>query len=202
MRQSIPAVALLAACLCFSTAGAVTLNLNSGHVRYGVQLKTLGIGGDDVSAVNRAVIGRFSISDDGRVEGGLIVPVVEFDSNNSKRDKDVANILRYKQHPAITFEVVEVSAGDTERILRPDSGTVNLKARISAAGGSKVYDIAVDFRPVGRNSIRFTTRIDAKFSDFGIDPPRLGLILKTAPDRIELSGDLVFSVEKEGVPNP
>jgi len=197
MRQSVLLVTSLSACLCFSTSSAVTLNLKSGHVRYNVRLKTLGVGGDNVSAINRGVIGKVTVTDEGRVEGGLIVPVVGFDSNNSKRDKDVANILRYKRHPAITFEVVETSRADLQRILHGDSGTANVKARISAAGGSKIYDIVLGFRPEGQDAVRLTTRIDAKFTDFGIDPPRLGLILKTAPDRIELSGDLVFSIEKE-----
>jgi len=167
---------LLFASLTISTSGAVTLNLTSGHVKYEVRLKTLGIGGDNVSAVNRSVIGKVSITDDGRVEGGLIVPVVGFDSNNTRRDKDVANILRYKQYPAITFEVVDISPSDVQRILQPDSGTANIKAKISAAGGSKVFDVVLDFRPSGDGAIEFTTHIDAKFSDFGIDPPRLGLV--------------------------
>ncbi len=202
MKHSIPLAALLSTCLCFSIAGAVTLNLKSGYVRYEVRLKTLGIGGDEVSALNRGVIGKVTLTDEGRVEGGLVVPVVGFDSNNSKRDKDVANILRYKQHPAITFEVVDISPTDIQRILQPDSGTATIQAKISAAGGSKVYDVVLGFRPEGEGAIEFTMRIDAKFSDFGIDPPRLGLILKTAPDKIELSGDLVFSIEKEGQTPP
>ena len=193
--------AVLLACLGFTVTGAVTLELSSGYVRYQVTLKTLGIGGDDVSAVNRGVVGKLRVTEDGRVEGGLIVPVVGFDSNNTKRDKDVAKILRYKEHPAITFEVAGMSLDDITRVLGSDSGRVGLKAKISAAGGSKVYDIVADFRATGPKEIRFMTRIDAKFSDFGIDPPRLGLILKTAPDKIELSGDLVFTVErKDGSP--
>ncbi len=190
------------ASLGFSVTDAATLNLTSGYVRYEVRLKTLGLGGDNVSAVNRAVEGKIHVADDGRVEGGLIVPVVEFDSNNTKRDKDVAKILKYKEHPAITFEVVEMAKGDIERVLESDSGEVNLKAKLAAAGGSKVYDVILAFRASGSNTIRFTTRIDAKFSDFGIKPPRLGLILKTAPDKIDLSGDLVFEIEREKESQP
>jgi len=179
----------------FSTGGAVTLNLKSGVVRYDVHLKTLGIGGDDVSAVNRTSIGKMTVTEDGQIEGGLIIPVVGFDSNNTKRDKDVAKILKYREHPAITFEVVEMTRQDIDRVLGSDSGQVNLKTKITAAGGSKVYDTVLDFRSEAANTIRFTTHIVGKFSDFGISPPRLGLILKTAPDRIDLSGDLVFEVE-------
>lgn len=197
MKRLVPIVVLLLTSLGLSTGDAVTLNLQSGQVQYEVQLKTLGIGGDNVSAVNRSVIGKVSVAEDGRVEGGLVVPVIGFDSNNTKRDKDVANILRYKKYPAITFEVVDMAREDIERVLESDSGRVTLKAKIAAAGGSKVYDVVLHFHSAGSSAIQFTTHIDARFSDFGIDPPRLGLFLKTAPDRIDLSGDLVFQVEKE-----
>jgi hypothetical protein len=69
-------------------------------------------------------------------------------------------------------------------------------AEISAAGGSKTYDeVVVVFRREGATEIRFTAHIDAKFSDCGMKPLRLELILKTAPDILALSGDPVFEVE-------
>jgi len=202
MKRLVPIVVLLLSSLGLSTSDAVILQLKSGQVRYDVQLKTLGIGGDNVSAVNRSVIGKVSVAEDGRVEGGLVVPVIGFDSNNTKRDKDVANILKYKTYPAITFEVVDIAKGDIERILESDSGAVTIRAKIAAAGGSKVYDLVLHFHSAGTDAVRFTTQLAAKFSDFGVDPPRLGLFLKTAPDWIDLSGDLVFQVEKETQDQP
>jgi len=197
MKRLVPIFALIPVALGISEGHSETLMLKSGHVRYEVRLKTLGISGDNVSAINRGVMGKILIAGGGRIEGGIIVPVIGFDSNNTKRDQDVAKILKYKEHPAITFEVVEMAGEDVEGVLHSDSGRVALKARISAAGGSKVYDVILAFRSARSNEIRFTTHIDAKFSDFGIKPPRLGLILKTAPDRIELSGELVFEIERE-----
>jgi len=197
MRHLIAILSFIPIALSATSSGSETLKLKYGHVRYEVRLKTLGIGGDNVSAINRGVMGKILITGGGRLEGGIIVPVIGFDSNNTKRDKDVANILKYKEHPAITFEVVDMAKEDVERVLESDSGQVSLKAKISAAGGSKIYDIVLAFCRDGSDVIRFTTHVDAKFSDFGIKPPRLGLILKTAPDGIELSGDLVFEIERE-----
>ena len=197
MKHPISLLAFLIVFVGPSSSAALTLTLTSGYVRYEVRIKTLGIGGDDVSGVNRSVAGKIHIAEGIRVEGGLIVPVVEFDSNNSRRDKDVAKILKYREYPAITFEVVDMERADIERVLSSDSGQVKLRAKLAAAGGSKVYDVVLAYRALGSNVIRFTTSIDARFTDFGIDPPRLGLILKTAPDKISLSGDLVFEVEKE-----
>lgn len=179
-----------------SRANSATLNLESGFVRYEASLKTLGVGKNVVSAVNRKVIGRIVVTGSGSVKGGLVVPVVGFDSNNSKRDKDVANILKYKEHPAITFEVIDIAEADINRILQSDSGQVDMRVLLTVAGGSKEYDIVVSFDSVESNRIRFVTGIDAKFTDFGIEPPKLGWVLKTAMDEIYLSGDLVFELEE------
>jgi len=179
-----------------SRVDSATLKLKSGFVRYEASLKTLGVGKNTVSAVNKKVIGKIVVSGSGSVEGGLVVPVVGFDSNNSKRDRDVANILKYKEHPAITFEVVDIAKADINRILESDSGQVSMRVLLSAAGGSKEYDVVVSFDSVGSKKIRFVTGIDAKFTDFGIEPPKLGWVLKTAMDKIYLSGDLVFELEE------
>ena len=178
-------------------APATILNLKSGFVRYEASFKTLGVGGQPVSAVNRNLIGKIVVSDSGSVEGGLVVPVAGFDSNNSKRDKDVANILEYEQHPAISVEVLDVSAADIASILNTERGEVGMRVRLTAAGGSHAYDIKVSFENIGSNTIRFTTGIEATFSDFGIPPPSLGWFFKTARDQLYLSGDLVFGLEQE-----
>lgn len=197
MKSVAAIVAILIPLANISQSNAATLNLKSGFVRYEASLKTLGVGDHAVSAVNRNVIGKIVISGNGSIEGGLIVPAVDFDSDNSRRDKDVANILKYKEHPAITVEVIDIAAADINRILESDSGQVNMKVNLAAAGGSKEYDIIVSFRSMGSNMIHFATGIDAKFSDFGIEPPKLGWVLKTARDEIHLDGELVFELESE-----
>jgi hypothetical protein len=189
-------VVVLLSAVGVSRTDAATLNLKSGFVRYEASLKTLGMGRNTVSAVNRKVIGKIVVSGSSSVEGGLVVPVVGFDSNNSKRDKDVANILKYKEHPAITFEVIDIATADINRILQSDSGQVDMRVLLTAAGGSKEYDVVVSFESVESHTIRFVTGIDAKFTDFGIEPPKLGWVLKTAMDEIYLSGDLVFELEE------
>jgi polyisoprenoid-binding protein YceI len=173
-------------------ARAATLVLKSGEVRYAVEIKTLGIGGGTIVGVNKQLIARVETLD-GRVQGGLIVPVVKFETDNTRRDKDVAKILDYENHPAITFEVVEISATDIDRVLTEDEGEVPLRGKITVAGGAKVYDMWMQFKRV-EDGVRCSTTVDAKFSDFGLKPPSFGLILKTAPDEITLSGDVVFGV--------
>ena len=79
MKRLTAVITLLFTSLNVAASGATTLHLKSGYVRYEVRLKTLGVGGDVVSAVNRKVIGKIAVSGDGRIEGGLIIPVVGFD---------------------------------------------------------------------------------------------------------------------------
>lgn len=197
MKRLAAIIALLVPAVVAFQADAATLTLKSGFVRYEATVKTLRVGAQPISAVNKTVIGKIIVKEDRSVEGGLIVPVVGFDSNNSKRDKDVARILEYQKYPAITFEVVDVKEADIEAILESDSGQVNMKAALSVAGRSKEYEITVSFRSVGSNMVRFATGIEARFSDFGIKPPNLAWVLKTTRDELYLSGELVFEVEKK-----
>ncbi len=186
-----------------ATAGeARSLDLKSGFVRYEVAVKTLGIGGDNVSAINRKIIGQIVIMENGRIEGGLVIPVTGFDSNNTRRDRDVAKILKFKKHPAITFEITEINEEAVALITKADSGRVKCKTRLSAAGKSKIYDLVLGFHSEGTGFVRFTTKIDARFSDFGIRPPRFGLILKRSPDSIILTGDLLFEINKAAAADP
>lgn len=178
------------------TAAAATLEVKSGEVRYEVEIKTLGIGGSTIVGKNTKLIGKIETKDTGRVEGGVIVPVARFESNNTRRDRDVAKILNYKEYPAITIELIEVTKGDVDKILSEHEGEVPMKLRISAAGGSKTYDTVVRYQHTGDDEVRCSTSIDAKFTDFGIKPPTFGLILKSANDAIKLSGFIVYRIQK------
>jgi polyisoprenoid-binding protein YceI len=176
---------------------AATLTLKSGKVKYEVEIKTLGMGGSTIVGTNSQVIGQVNVGDGNKIEGGLIVPVVNFESNNSRRDKDIAKILKYKEHPAITIEIVEMQEDHINAVLNDKRGSVPMKAKLTVAGGSKVYDMILNFERTGEQEITCATETPAKFTDFGLKPPSFGLILKTAPDAIKLSGDMVFTVLKD-----
>jgi len=174
---------------------AATLEVKSGEVRYEVEIRTLGIGGSTIVGKNTKLVGRIETKESGRITGGVIVPVVKFESNNTRRDKDVAKILNYEEYPAITIEVIEVSAEDIARIVGRSDGEAPVKIKISAAGGYKTYDTVLSYKPAGEQEVRCSLSIDAKFSDFGMKPPSFGLILKSAPDAIRLSGDIVYRIK-------
>ncbi|MDH3215652.1 MAG: YceI family protein [Candidatus Krumholzibacteria bacterium] len=178
-------------------ATATSLEVKSGHVRYEVVVRTLGIGGSTIVGTNRQLIGRLRTLGGGRVEGGLIIPAVGFESNNSKRDKDVAKILKYEEHPAITFEILQMKESDITRVVGSEQGEVPMKAKITVAGSSKVYDMILQFERINANEVRCRTEVDAKFTDFGLKPPTLGLIFKRAPDQIRLSGEMLYQVVEE-----
>jgi hypothetical protein len=55
MKHLIAIFSFIPIALSAATSGSETLKLKSGHVRYEVRLKTLGISGDNVSAINRGV---------------------------------------------------------------------------------------------------------------------------------------------------
>jgi hypothetical protein len=65
-----------------------------------------------------------------------------------------------------------------------------VRVEIFAAGRAKAYETLAQFNKIGE---------DKMFTDFGIEPPSLGVFIKRAPDELELSGEITFRIErKEG----
>jgi len=129
----------------------------------------------------------------------LEIPVLSFRSGNSSRDRDVAKILRYKEHPKIKVRVLEVKKEDAEGALKGEVNRAKVRVEIFAAGRAKAYETLAQFSKIGGNKIKVRLNVNAKFTDFGIEPPSLGVFIKRAPDELELSGEITFRIErKEG----
>lgn len=99
------------------------------------------------------------------------IPVLSFRSGNSSRDRDVAKILRYKEHPKIKVRVLEVKKEDAERALKGEVNRAKVRVEIFAAGRAKAYETLAQFSKIGGNKIKVRLNVNAKFTDFGIEPP-------------------------------
>jgi hypothetical protein len=99
----------------------------------------------------------------------LEIPVLSFRSGNSSRDRDVAKIVN----------------------------RAKVRVEIFAAGRAKAYETLAQFSKIGGNKIKVRLNVNAKFTDFGIEPPTLGVFIKRAPDELELSGEITFRIEKK-----
>jgi polyisoprenoid-binding protein YceI len=167
-----------------------------GYVEYKTVVRTVGFLPDEIRGISREIGGKFEYMD-GKVEGSLEIPVLSFRSGNSSRDRDVAKILKYKEYPKIRVRVSEVKKGDAEGALKGEVNKAKVRVEIFAAGRAKDYQTLAQFSKVGEDRIKVRLKVNAKFTDCGIEPPSLGVFIKRAPDELELSGEITFRIEKK-----
>lgn len=170
--------------------------IKEGFVSYSVKAKTFGLIADNIVGINNQMKGDVSVLD-GNISGKLIIPVASFESGNSRRDRDVAKILKYDEHPDIIFEIYKFDEEEINKNLNLEKGTVKLKGKLNVAGVEKIYDFKMDFIKINNSEIKVTTEIESKFSDFGIKPPRFGLVIKRAPDQVFLRGEIIFKTKTQ-----
>lgn len=175
----------------FENGQAFDFNIKGGNVSYKVIAKTFGILSDNIVGINDKIKGDFSLIDN-KVSGSMIIQSAGFESGNSKRDRDVAKILKYNDYPEIIFQVEDISKEEIDKALEMEKGSIKFKGKLTVANVSKVYDLTINFVRLSENEAKLITEIEAKFTDFGIDPPSFGIIIKKAPDKIFLSGEIVF----------
>jgi hypothetical protein len=153
-----------------------------GYVEYKTVVRTVGILPDEIRGISREIGGKFEYRD-GKVGGSLEIPVLSFRSGNSSRDRDVAKILKYKEYPKIRVRVLEVKKEDAEGALKGEVNRAKVRVEIFAAGRAKAYETIAQFSKVGEDRIKVRLKVNAKFTDFGIEPPRFGCLYKTRSRR-------------------
>ncbi len=83
-----------------------------------------------------------------------------------------------------------------EQSLRTGSGTVTVTGKLTIRGKSKTYESAVSIARTGASVLSLTAPIEAKFTDFGMSPPNVGVVLLTTPDKISLEGDALITLSR------
>ena len=160
----------------------------------------LGVFRHTIVGENSRLTGEFRVKGD-TVSGKLQIPVKGFVSGNSRRDRDVAGILEVEKHPEIIFEIVEISSEALSTLLDQSEGEIQVQCRLTVAGVSKVYRFPLRFRWIDSQTLRVETEIEARFTDFGIEPPRIrglgaiGRAITSAPDQVFLGGSIILKRE-------
>lgn len=142
---------------------------------------------------NDSLSGEFELND-GLVRGKLHIPVLYFESGNTRRDKDVARILKVDEFP---FIVVEVDSIDTTTVLK---GTLNHPVKIPVylkiAGVKRKIEMYLGYDRVNDTLAVVVVSGETKFTDFNISPPRIrglgaiGKVITYAPDQVFLNGKI------------
>ena len=136
------------------------------------------------------------------IKGEIRFPTF-FNTGNTRRDRDVANILNFRNYPYIIIKPLNLKKDDAEKILGFRKGGILLPLTLKINGKEKTYEFEIFFEWVKSDVIKFQTEKIIKFTDFGIDPPSIkglgffGKIVTGARDELKIKGEVSFKVKKE-----
>lgn len=136
-----------------------------------------------------------SISVDGAVSGRVIIDAASFTSGIDKRDGHIREILETGKFPTIEFVLVSVEP------LSPDdpssySGQKTVRGNLTVRGITKEVSFPATVKAEGE-SFLIDGAVEVKYTDFGIEPPAFGGIVKRAENRLLLKTHVVAYPEKE-----
>lgn len=140
-----------------------------------------------VKGVNSSIGGTIEwIQSDPRpvIEANIEVDATKFDSGNNARDREVRKLLDVDNFPYITFELKSV-LGIENKPLTELNGQYIATGYLTVGGTKKEISVPVQINYTeGILVIEGSTA--AKYTDFGIDPPRVAGFIGRAPDALRL----------------
>lgn len=145
-----------------------------------------------VKGVNSSIGGTIEwIQSDPRpvIEARIEIDAAKFDSGNNARDREVRELLDVDNFPYITFELESV-LGIENKPLTELNGQYIATGYLTVGGTKKEISV-----PVQINYAEGILVIDgstaAKYTDFGIDPPRVAGFIGRVPDALRLHVSIV-----------
>lgn len=145
-----------------------------------------------VKGVNNNINGTIEwISSDLRTEvyADITIDAAEFDSGNSRRDRDVREILNVEEFPYITFELQSI-LGMANKSLTEISGEYVATGLLTVKGRTKELTIPIQMDYTG-GVLTAEGSTAAKYTDFSIDPPRVAGFVSRSPDELRLHVKLI-----------
>ncbi|MBX9769209.1 MAG: YceI family protein [Bdellovibrionales bacterium] len=121
----------------------------------------------------------------------LTIPVEKFDSGNSRRDEDVKNMLKYAEHPMMTFTMDRMEIEDLKKIIASNEESL-IPGTLKIGGVAHPVKFKVRSQRDGAGGkFWILGKMETTFSHFQMEPPKVGggLIAKT-DDWLELEVSL------------
>lgn len=177
-----------------TSSGALHLNIvaSGTEARYRVreQLAALSFPSDAIGKTS-AVTGTLVINSDGTIlpaQSKFVVDVTGLASDKGQRDRFVQNnLLETSQYPTVEFDPTSVSG---LAVPLPTSGPVafQITGNLTAHGTTKPATWAVAGQILNTNEMTGTARTSFTFEDYGIQQPRVPVVLSVI-DKITLELD-------------
>jgi len=157
------------------------------EVYYTADIRIALVSTSTVKGVNSSVNGIIKwIETEARpiVKADITIDAAQFDSGNSSRDSDVRDILNVDEYPEIRFELKSL-LGIEAKSLEEISGQYVATGSLSVHGTTKEISVPVSLHYIG-GMLTVKGSTAAKYTDFGIDPPRVAGFVGRAPDELRL----------------
>lgn len=113
----------------------------------------------------------------------IAMPVKSLKSGKKSMDSNAYEALEEKDHPNITYKIVE--------IVSSNNGQLDVKGRLTVAGNTRMIRSKVN-TTVNGNSIRAQGSFPMKFSEFDLAPPTAVFGTIKTGDELMINYDLTF----------
>lgn len=168
----------IAALLLAASVYAGNLSFESGMIKAHTEV----FGDSSIDPVFKKAVSHLSMADSATsLRGAIEVSVVDFISDNAKRDSNMHETMESDKFPKASFEVKEVvvKGGDN----------VTLKGSMTLHGVTKPMSFEGSVNEEG-SKVRIKAKSSMKMSDFSINPPKM--VFLTVRDQVDLNVDVVL----------
>jgi len=178
----------------------IVFKIDSNSVaEYEAYTKMFFIGSEDIVGKNKFVSGEITwikINSSVQFDALIVIDAAKFESDDETRDEDIREILEANSYPQIVFELSNIEDFDT-RIIH-EEGKILKEQSFIAVGTLRVHGISKEIRfPISmslqKNQIIVEGTAKIRFTDFNIEPPTFGWIVKRASDELTIKAR-IFAV--------
>lgn len=160
------------------------LNSESSNSYFKAVSDVMFFGSDTIIGINKNINGSLTKKEH-TLNGFVEIDGASFDTQNSKRDSHIKEILNYDKFQKISFKI------DSET---KSEDIVYLNGVLKLNGIEKPISIKVD-KTISDNSLVYKGYTSIKYSDFNIKTPTLAGFIKKAKKSVEIGAKLVFIKE-------
>jgi len=178
-------------------ADTIVFKIDSNSVvEYEAYTKVFFIGSEDIVGKNKFVSGEITwikINSSVQFSAQIVIDAAKFDSDNETRDEDIREILEVDSFPQIVFELSNMEDFDMQ-IIGEEGKTLEEQSFI-AVGMLRIHGISKEIRfPISmslqKNQIFVEGTAQIRFTDFNIEPPTFGWIVKRASDELNIKAHI------------
>lgn len=181
-------------------ADTIVFKIDSNSVvEYKAYTKVFFIGSEDIVGKNKSISGEITlikINSSVQFYAQIVIDAAKFESDNETRDQDIREILEVNRYPQIIFELSNIEDFDMRMI--DEEGKILEELNFTAVGTLRVHGISKEIRfPISmslqKNQIIVEGTAQIRFTDFNIEPPTFGWIVKRASDELTIKAR-IFAV--------